>query len=666
MSLAALSQFSVWIKSISPIIQIGCIALFVIAILFILIMSWTGAKVKKQMSRLLFLVGKPIVTSVKSGIDPERFDSLSTKAADLRGLSLTWWKCLEDRVETYTSQEGKEEKFLTEKVRDILPYEKVVGENYYGAFFGVIPGMLTGAGLTLTFTAILLALKEVHYDKANTVNPITGIDSLINGLSGKFLSSIVALLLSIFFTFVERACSRSLRKKYDETMNEVAKALPTLSTARILLDMHRFSSKQTDSLSNFSSDLTARLNNDVVPGLALTMSNGFATSLQAEFQPTMERMAGSLDGLQNAIVKIESQKQESVTDEITRMIESLERSITEALKGMGAQFHEALTGTANNEFGNAQSSLENTRLLLEETGRQFSEAIDVFKSIASKAEQTTERQLTSGKEQTEALNAVMHGLMIKFQETADQNMSSMQTQLTLVVRELTGNVSDLSEELLKASKTIVDRADQNVNSIIARTDEASKVANARMEALLANIEARSSDFHAAARALLEAKQFVADLLLQNGAALAQMAEASSSVKAYSAGLAGHAEGLKDIQGSHAAVAVNLREVANTLKGASDRHEEQLSEYREAVKDFQRVFGSLDESIAKIMTSTNSGLSAYNQSIDNNFKSIVDIADKLVPKAAGLLQTQIEELQGQLEELGEVIGKSVEAIRGRKP
>jgi hypothetical protein len=57
--------------------------------------------------------------------------------------------------------------------------------------FGAVPGLLTGAGLTLTFVAILVALKSVSYNEGHANEPISGIANLINGLSGKFLSSIV-------------------------------------------------------------------------------------------------------------------------------------------------------------------------------------------------------------------------------------------------------------------------------------------------------------------------------------------------------------------------------------------------------------------------------------------------------------------------------------------
>jgi hypothetical protein len=67
-----------------------------------------------------------------------------------------------------------------------------------------------------------------------------------------------------------------------------------------------------------------------------------------------------------------------------------------------------------------------------------------------------------------------------------------------------------------------------------------------------------------------------------------------------------------------------------------------------------------------MTATSNGLAAYNQSVEKNFNSIVAVADELVPKAANLLNTQIEELSGQLEDLGIAITKSVGVVRGRTP
>ena len=83
------------------------------------------------------------------------------------------WNTIDSNIEQYTSPEEVEGWFLTERAREVLPHEVVIGKNFNAALFSAFPGLLTGAGLTLTFIAILLALAGVHYNKANTAEPIS-------------------------------------------------------------------------------------------------------------------------------------------------------------------------------------------------------------------------------------------------------------------------------------------------------------------------------------------------------------------------------------------------------------------------------------------------------------------------------------------------------------
>jgi hypothetical protein len=83
-----------------------------------------------------------------------------------------------------------------------------------------------------------------------------------------------------------------------------------------------------------------------------------------------------------------------------------------------------------------------------------------------------------------------------------------------------------------------------------------------------------------------------------------------------------------------------------------------------VTEYKAVIDTLHEPLARIMQATSNGLRDYNQSVERNFTKIVEVADKLVPKAANLLSGQIEDLGSQLEELGDVISKAVERSNGR--
>jgi hypothetical protein len=649
------------------LILLGCVALFIVFLVYS-VRIWLASRQIRQGLRSLTATLDSLSGGEdgehKNGLSLERKDAYFVTCESLKGLPKQWWARIAERIDLYRSPEDREGWLLTESPRTALPYDVVIGRNFHAASFSAFPGILTGSGLTLTFIAILLGLLGVHYDKSNAIEPISGIDTLINGLSGKFLSSIVALLFSIAFTLIEKQVVRGLREAYEDLLTKIGDAIPFLSTTRILLDIHLFSAKQTVSVSNFSSDFVDKFKNLVVPGLASEMSSGVAEKMQDLLSPTMERMVGSLDSLQAAIVRLESQKQDSVTGEFERMAKALEESITQALSNMGREFRDALSGSARDEFGNVQGTLEATRHVLSEMNAQIGQMQTALGVIIAKAEETTTGQMEAGRRQTEELNALMHGLMKKLQETADQNINSVQTQLTRVVSDLTDNVTKLSVDMMDASKEMALHSQESASNIIAKTDAWSEATAKRLEALLANIESRSDDFKKASEALLEAKTFMSNLLAQNANALMQMQDASLNVQIYSKGLVGQADSLKTISGDQAKVASQLLLTSGGLKALYDQHQQQLAEYRRTMEEYKTVIDKLHEPIARIMKATSDGLRDYNQSIERNFTKVVEIADKLFPKGANLLSTQIEELGEQFEGLSEVIAKSVERSNGR--
>ena len=432
-----------FLLAIPGVVLYGCAILIAVTIAMSIALFRQIRRVGSQAKALTGAfesVGKSAPLQRRDGLPLAALDEIRSRCENLHQAPRGWWTELDSHIEQYTSPEDVEGWFLTEKPRDVLPYEIVVGRNFHSAIFGAFPGLLTGAGLTLTFIAILWALSGVHYNKANTADPVSGIDVLINGLSGKFLSSIVALLLSILFTLYEKRAVRGLRTRYEQLLAAISHAIPYLPPSRILLDIQRFAAKQTVSVSHISAEVVDRLvgafNTDVVPALAAGMSSGVAEKMQSEFRPVMQQMNSTLEDLKSAIVGLESQKQESMTGEIRTLLTSLETSLVNALLKMGEDFHKALTGAASQEFGNVQETLEATRHMLSDMNTQFGAMQAAFSTIIEKAEQSTSDQMKTGREQTEALTALMNGLMVRMQESADQNLGAVRTQLTLVVSDL--------------------------------------------------------------------------------------------------------------------------------------------------------------------------------------------------------------------------------------
>lgn len=80
---------------------------------------------------------------------------------------------------------------------DFFSFDSLCAAHLDVRFYRQLPAFMTGIGLMFTFLAILIGLSKLHANGSE----IEGIQGLINGLSGKFVTSIVGLACPM--------CSRS-------------------------------------------------------------------------------------------------------------------------------------------------------------------------------------------------------------------------------------------------------------------------------------------------------------------------------------------------------------------------------------------------------------------------------------------------------------------------
>ncbi len=231
------------LSTIPPIIQFACVFLVILAAALLVMMLRERGRALDACQYFLnaFAWLKPATPAERaSGLGAEKMAEIRRKGNALRGKPRDWWQSLEESFECYTSLDGRQGWFLTRPVPESLPEDEVVSAFYHASFHQAVPGILTALGLLATFVAILLALAGVTYNAQDPVHPVSGIDNLINGLSGKFLSSIIALILSVIFTFFEKKiCERQILAGYDDLIKRCKEIFPFLSQARILLDLQR-------------------------------------------------------------------------------------------------------------------------------------------------------------------------------------------------------------------------------------------------------------------------------------------------------------------------------------------------------------------------------------------------------------------------------------------
>jgi len=231
------------VAAVPPVIQIASVLLIAIAVLLMFGMFRERGRALAAFEHFLsaFADVKAATEEERTtGISQERMLLIRRKTSSLPGKPKEWWRALEESMAYYTSPSGEQGWFLTRPVMECLPEDETVESFYHYTFHQAVPGILTALGLLATFVAILMALAGVTYDARDPLRPVSGIDQLINGLSGKFLSSIIALVLSVVFTLLEKkVCDQQLRNGHYELIRRLKSVFPLLTQSRILLDIQR-------------------------------------------------------------------------------------------------------------------------------------------------------------------------------------------------------------------------------------------------------------------------------------------------------------------------------------------------------------------------------------------------------------------------------------------
>ncbi len=121
-----------------------------------------------------------------------------------------------------------------EPLSALFSKERLFSHHLNQGLYAIVPATLTGLGLLMTFIAILDGLSHVSVGANMDVKGIAG---LINGLSGKFFSSIVAILGAVGFTLAERILLRNAERTHARILRFLQQRVPARSASQLLLDI---------------------------------------------------------------------------------------------------------------------------------------------------------------------------------------------------------------------------------------------------------------------------------------------------------------------------------------------------------------------------------------------------------------------------------------------
>lgn len=109
---------------------------------------------------------------------------------------------------------------------EFFSFESLCAAHLNVRLYRQLPAFMTGMGLMFTFLAILIGLSKLHANGSE----IDGIQGLINGLSGKFVTSIVGLTCANAFTLLEHSLWHRLDNRHRECISLLDEIFPQKAT----------------------------------------------------------------------------------------------------------------------------------------------------------------------------------------------------------------------------------------------------------------------------------------------------------------------------------------------------------------------------------------------------------------------------------------------------
>ncbi|HYI93359.1 MAG TPA: hypothetical protein VEX68_07430 [Bryobacteraceae bacterium] len=304
---------------IPPLIAAACAGLVILFVIFLMRMLSESRSVRRDIRLLQALIGQfpPLTPETRhAGLQLNTVESVRSSSAGQSRTVRRLWNEVELSLEPYRGSDEATGWFSVRPTTELFSENVVVDSGYHSSFHQTVPSILTALGLMTTFVAILLALEGVNVQLRGGAEIVEGIGGLINGLAGKFLSSIVALLLAVTFTLFEKATERRLRSAYDDLLRTAAESIPVLSAFRVQLDVHALSARRTEMLERFYTEMAERVvsaaRTQILPAVSGILSNELVDSVEA-------RLAGALDEIRDRAAELDriaSSLQATVADDV--------------------------------------------------------------------------------------------------------------------------------------------------------------------------------------------------------------------------------------------------------------------------------------------------------------------------------------------------------------
>jgi hypothetical protein len=261
---------------------------------------------------------------------------------------------------------------------------------------------------------------------------VQGIDKLINSLSGKFLSSIVALILSVLHAIGEAFLLRRASNAHHQFCAAFDALFVRRTTEGLLQQIHREIESQSAAFRHFNTDLSGYLKQ----------------SFQESLGPTLARL----------------------TEALERMTSTSEDRIAQLVGSLSETFRSSLTESAKTEFRQLAQSLKQTAELLEAMNTQGQSTQEELETLLIRLDESQRQQASAVEAQRRAMDELFTQMAHQVQGVASQSSASLDQMITQLIQRTTASSKDTAVELTRVLTDHAHVFEERMGTLLARLD----------------------------------------------------------------------------------------------------------------------------------------------------------------------------------------------------
>lgn len=580
----------------------------------------------------------------RQGLPHSAYDEIARVFEDFPSMAIAWHD-FDSQILIRSDVNNKDRCWSAESAAHAFSDAAIVETRLNKSYFTSLPGTVTGAGLLVTFLAILVALLDVRLLNSR----VQGLELLIQGLSGKFLSSIAALAGATIFLVIEKPLFQLLSLSRRDLVFAIDQLVPRCSSARLLVELQRDIAEQTTVIRTFNTSLAPMLK----------------SSFSESMGPTLERMVESIENMNTLLRAAEAQKQESITGQLESLLAKLEQSMTDSIGKMSVTFSESLSGSARSQFDNVAESLKGTAVLLESMNAQSLTTQNGLNELISFAKSSTQEQMALGKSQVEDLTAVLQGLMVQIKDTTGTSVTNMASTLTAVMHDLSNKVTQLGEQMTNSVTANTEKATGVATAVIQQADAWTSRSAEQFAELLEKHGDHIDRIQDVRSALDESLMKFNDALKHYSIISANFTQISDKVNTTVSTIARAVTSMAETQDSMQNVAGLIKTQVERFDASNRGQEQTWRTIQNSMDQYKQVFNQVEQSAAALLTQIEQHLNNHVEVSRRGFEDLVRVADEHFANATNRLGGSVSELDEYLQDLTDILGKNSHNNGGKR-